>query len=138
MKEIPFEIIELDEHQNVQPIIEAYIGEQCLRLVIDTGASRSCLSKKSVKHFIGKTDIKADVVIGIGRGRLKNKFVSIPVFRIGDLEIRDYPFLILQINHINKMLSMLGLKAIDGLLGSDILYTYKAVIDYNLRKIIFM
>ena len=137
MTEIPFEIVELDEQQNVHPIIEAYMDDQLIRLVIDTGASHSCLSKKSVKHLIGKKDIKADVVLGIGRGMFRNRFVCVPIFRIGELEICDYPFLCIQINHINKMLSSLGLKPIDGLLGSDILYAYKAVIDYNTRKIIF-
>ena len=137
MIEIPFEIVELDEQQNVHPIVEAYIGNQVVRLVIDTGASHSCLSKKSVKHLIGKTNIKADVVLGIGRGLFRNRFVSVPIFRIGDLEICDYPFLSIQINHINKMLLSLGLKPIDGLLGSDILFAYKAVIDYTERKITF-
>ena len=136
--EIPFEIVELDGCQNVHPIVEAYIENQLLRLVIDTGASHSCLSKKAVKHLIGKTDIKADAVVGIGRRLFNNKFARVPIFRIGDLEIRDYSFLSLQINHINKMLSSLGLGTIDGLLGSDILYTYKAVIDYNAKKITFL
>jgi len=133
--EIPFEIVHLDNEQNVHPIVEAYIGEQMLRLVIDTGASHSCLSKKSVKHLIGKTDIKADVVLGIGWGMFRNKFVRVPVFRIGELEIFDYPFLCIRINHINKMLSKLGLQPINGLLGSDILHDYNATVDYGERKI---
>ena len=137
MTEVPFEIVELDDNENVHPIVEAYIEDQVVRLVIDTGASHSCMSKKSIKHLIGKKDKKADAVLGIGRGRSKNRFVRVPVFRIGDLEIYNYQFLSIQINHINKMLSSLRLKPIDGLLGSDILYNYKAVIDYKTRKITF-
>lgn len=134
---IPFEIVNLDDQQNIQPIIDAQIGKHSIRLVVDTGASHSCLSKKSVKHLIGKTETEADVVVGVGRGKLNNKLVHVPSFKIGDLEIQNYPFLILQIAHINKMLLSLGLRTIDGLLGSDILYKYNAIIDYGRQKIFF-
>jgi hypothetical protein len=133
--EIPFEIINLDDQQNILLIINAQVGEHPVRLVMDTGASHSCLSKKIVKNLTGKKEKKAEVVIGIGRGRLSNKLVHIPSFKIGDLEIQDYPFLILSLNHINKMLSLIDVKTIDGFLGSDILYAYKAVIDYETQTI---
>jgi 8-oxo-dGTP pyrophosphatase MutT (NUDIX family) len=135
--EVPFEMIALDKQQNVQPVICAYIGEHPVRLVIDTGASHSCLSKKIVKQFVGKTKIEANMVVGIGRGKLRNKLIHIPDFRIAELEICDYAFLTLQLTQINKVLSFLGIAPIDGLLGSDILYQYKAIIDYNDLKIIF-
>ena len=135
--EIPFEIRELDNEQNMQPVVIAHIGEFPVRLVIDTGASRSCLSKKLIKQFVNKKEVKADVVMGVGRGRLNNKLIEIPSFKIGELEINDYLFLSLQISHINKMLTSLGIEPIDGLLGSDILFAYKAVIDYSSRKLIF-
>jgi len=133
--EIPFEIISLEDQQNILLIVKAQVGEQAVRLVLDTGASHSCLSKKSVKHLVGKTEKKADIVIGIGRGKMKNKLIHIPNFKMGDLEMHDYPFLILPLAHINRMLSSIGMETIDGFLGSDILYAYKAVIDYNTQTI---
>jgi len=135
--EIPFEIRELDNEQNMQPVVIAHIDGLPVRLVIDTGASRSCLSKKLIKQFINKKEVKADVVMGVGRGRLNNKLVEIPSFKIGELEVNNYLFLSLQISHINKMLTALGIEPIDGLLGSDILFAYKAIIDYSLKKIVF-
>ena len=135
--EVPFEIRELDNEQNMQPVVIAHIDELPVRLVIDTGASRSCLSKKLVKQFINSKEIKADVVMGIGQRKLNNKLVEIPSFRIGELQINNYLFLSLQISHINKMLVSLGIEPIDGLLGSDILFAYKAVIDYSSGKLVF-
>ena len=133
--EIPFEIIDLDEQQNILLTVNALVGEHSVRLVMDTGASHSCLSKKAVKHLTDKKEKKADVVIGIGRGRLSNRLVHVPNFKIGDLEIRDYPFLTLSLSHINKMLSLAGIESIDGFLGSDILYAHKAKIDYGAQII---
>ncbi len=135
--EIPFEIRELDSKQNMQPVVMAQIDEYLLRLVIDTGASHSCLSKKLVKKFINRKELKADVVMGVGRGRLNNKLIEISNFKIGDLDIKDHLFLSLQLSHINKMLTSLGIEPIDGLLGSDILCMYKALIDYSSQKLIF-
>ena len=135
--EVPFEIRELADSQNMQPILIAHIDEYPVCLVIDTGASHSCLSKKLIKQFVNKKEVKADVVMGVGRGRLNNKLVEIPSFRIGKLEIRNHLFLSLQISHINKMLTALGIEPIDGLLGSDILVAYKAIIDYSTQKIAF-
>jgi 8-oxo-dGTP pyrophosphatase MutT (NUDIX family) len=136
--EIPFEMIALDNNQqNFQPVICAYIGEHPVRLIVDTGASHSCLSEKIIKQFVGKAKIGANIVVGIGRGKSKNKTAHVPVFRIAELEIRNYTFLTLEFKYINKMLSFLGVKPIDGLLGSDILYQYKATIDYNALKIFF-
>ncbi len=135
--EVPFEIRELDSKQNMQPVVMAQIDEYLLRLVIDTGASHSCLSKKLVKKFINRKELKADVVMGVGRGRLNNKLIEISNFKIGDLDIKDHLFLSLQLSHINKMLTSLGIEPIDGLLGSDILCMYKALIDYSSQKLIF-
>ena len=110
--EIPFEIRELDNEQNMQPVVIAHIGEFPVRLVIDTGASRSCLSKKLIKQFVNRKEVKADVVMGVGRGRLNNKLVEIPSFKIGELEINDYLFLSLQISHINKVLTAIDRKSV--------------------------
>ena len=133
--EIPFEIINLDDQQNILLIVNGELGEQPVRLVIDTGASHSCLSKKIIKNLNHKKEKKADLVIGIGRGKLNNKLVYIPNFKIGEWGIQDYPFLTLSLSHINKMMSFMDMKPIDGFLGSDILYAYKAVIDYNTQII---
>jgi predicted aspartyl protease len=115
-------------------MVNAFLGERPINLVIDTGASHSCLSKKLVKNLTEKKPVKADIVVGIGRGLLKNKLVNVPNFRIGDLEICDYMFLILPLAHINKILLSIDLDPIDGFLGSDILHAHKATIDYGNKK----
>ncbi|MDR0368110.1 MAG: retroviral-like aspartic protease family protein [Bacteroidales bacterium] len=135
--ELPFDIRELADDQNMQPVVIACIDEQPVRLVIDTGASHSCLSKKTIKQLTDRKEFKADIVMGVGSGRLNNELIEIPCFKLGDLIIRDHLFLSLQISHVNKVLKSLGIEPIDGLLGSDILCEYNAIIDYSARKIIF-
>ncbi len=128
--QIPIEIIELQDDQNLHPLIEAHLNGLAIRLVIDTGASHSCLDKSLLKHLL-KNKSTSEIVMGIGNKRMTNNIVNIDELKIGDLTINNYPVVALKISHINKMLKMLDLEPINGLLGSDILYKYQAVIDYK-------
>jgi hypothetical protein len=136
--EIPFEVIYLNDENNVHIVVEALLNGTSARLVVDTGASHSCLCKKTVKSICKKASfIKADAVMGIGKSRLNNKLVQVPLFELGELKIENYHFLMLQLSHINKVLQFMDLQPIHGLLGGDILFKYNAVIDYKQRKIKF-
>lgn len=138
MIEIPFEVIYLGDENNVHIVVNAQLGEIPLRLVVDTGASHSCLCKKTLKSICKKPHfIKADAVMGIGKSKLNNQLVQVPRLELGELVLEDYSFLLLQLSHINKMLQMIDLQPIHGLLGGDILFKYNAIIDYRGRKIVF-
>ncbi|HVA98908.1 MAG TPA: clan AA aspartic protease, partial [Bacteroidia bacterium] len=49
----------------------------------------------------------------------------------GDLEIKKQPVLLLDLSHVNTSYESIGLKPIDGVLGSDLLLKYDAIIDYK-------
>ena len=136
--EIPFEVIYLSDENNIHIAVNALLNGISARLVVDTGASHSCLCKKMLKSVCQKSDfIKADAVIGIGKSRLNNQLVQVPRLELGELAIENYHFLMLQLSHINKMLQIMDLQPIHGLLGGDILFKYNAIIDYGERKIVF-
>ena len=129
---IPIKIITLQDQQNLHPMIEAQLDGKNIRLVIDTGASHSCLDKGLVKHLLkNKNKTSADIVMGIGNKKMTNNIVTISELKLGDLTIHDYPILILKLTHINKMLKTLDLLPINGLLGSDLLHKHQAIIDYK-------
>ena len=136
--EIPFEVIYLMDENNVHIAVNALLNGVPARLVVDTGASHSCLCKKTFKSVCKKANtIKADAVMGIGKSKLNNQLVEIQRFELGELRIDNYHFLMIQLSHINKVLEIMDLQPIHGLLGGDILLKYNAVIDYNERKIVF-
>lgn len=129
---IPIEIIELENDENLHPVIEAKINGNPIRLVIDTGASHTCIDKKEVKKLLkNKINVSNDIVMGIGTKTLKNTIINIKELTIGDLEINDYNVVVIKLSHINKMMEMLGIPPVNGLLGSDILYKHKAIINYE-------
>lgn len=130
--QIPIEIIQLENEQNLHPLIEAKINGNPIRLVIDTGASHTCIDKKNVKTLLkNKQPTSNDIVMGIGNKKMKNTMLTINELSFGDLTINNYPIVVLKLSHINKMLTLFGLSPINGLLGSDILMKYNAIIDYK-------
>jgi predicted aspartyl protease len=127
--QVPFQLIQLENEENLHPIIDAKINDTPIRLVIDTGASHSCIDKKEVKKLLkNKTKVSEDIVMGIGNKKLTNTMVTIKELTIGELAIKDYTIVA-----INKMMAMMNLAPINGLLGSDILCKYEALIDYKNR-----
>ncbi|MEO6302167.1 MAG: hypothetical protein ABIP51_03235 [Bacteroidia bacterium] len=51
--------------------------------------------------------------------------------KLGDLEIINYKTVLLDLSHVNQSYQLIGLNPIDGVLGSDILFQYNAVINYE-------
>jgi hypothetical protein len=99
---IPIKIITLQDQQNLHPMIEAQLDGKNIRLVIDTGASHSCLDKGLVKHLLkNKNKTSSDIVMGIGNKKMTNNIVTISELKLGDLTIHDYPILILKLT-LNK------------------------------------
>lgn len=132
--QVPFQLIQLENEENLHPIIDAKINNTPIRLVIDTGASHSCIDKKEVKKLLkNKTKVSEDIVMGIGNKKLTNTMVTIKELTIGELAIKDYTIVAINLKHINKMMEMMNLPPINGLLGSDILCKYEALIDYKNR-----
>lgn len=129
---LPFTLVSLEEASSLMPMVETTIAGIQTHLVIDTGASHTCMDKGIVKKF--KTDLeesKDNAVIGIGGRRLMNCICMVPDLQIGDFHIESYRVVAVRMSHINKALAKLGCKPIGGLLGSDFLSRFKAVINYE-------
>ena len=79
---------------------------------------------------------------GLGTRDMRSQALYLDELKIGELIIRKYPAVVLEMSHVNDSYEELGLLAIDGVLGSDILMKYGARIDYrnmsmriNLRRL---
>ncbi|MNY31470.1 hypothetical protein D3C86_1656340 [compost metagenome] len=57
--------------------------------------------------------------------------------KLGELEILEYDTAVLDLSHINIAYEKLGLEKVIGVIGSDILVRYKALIDYE-KKILIL
>lgn len=129
---IPFKVLSIGG-EGFHLIIKLYINRKVANVIIDTGASKTVFDKKRIAKYVtnkkfGKHD---NLSSGLGTSTMKSHFTSIKKIKIGEIEILDYKTILLDLSHVNKSYHQVGLPQIDGVLGSDILLKYKAVIDYE-------
>lgn len=135
---VPLTFLPLDE-EGVHLLIDATINGNPIKLLVDTGASKTVFDKKSMKKLFGKKRFKRhnSLSIGLGTSRMKSHMIELENFSIGELRLYNFESVLLNLNNVNKSYQMLGLPAIDGVLGGDILKKYKAEINYGEKVLVF-
>jgi predicted aspartyl protease len=133
---IPFKVLSIGG-EGFHLIMKLYINRKVANVIIDTGASKTVFDKKRIAKYVtnkkfGKHD---NLSSGLGTSTMKSHFTTIKKLKIGEIEIEDYQTILLDLSHVNKSYLSVGLTQIDGVLGSDILLKYKAVIDYENKKL---
>jgi predicted aspartyl protease len=116
-------------------ICKAHINGVACQLLVDTGASSSCIHSKLQDHF--KLRSKGDPfdAAGASKGKMEAILTRKSKLQLGRYEVGKLSFVLLDLTHINSTLSSQGSSAIDGIIGADFLKKNKAVIDYRMRKL---
>lgn len=119
-------------------LVDAQVIDTPVRMVVDSGASRTVFDAIRIQSIIPdvQTEPLEHLSSGLGTNSLQGQKVNITSLRIGDLHIVDYIAVLLDLQHINASYQMLGIEEIDGVLGSDVLLKYQAVIDYGREEIV--
>lgn len=119
--------------------IKIFLNNKVARFVVDTGASQTVIDKNRAEHFIpGGIHRKLDALTaGIGTNTLESQAVIIKNIRIGELKIKNYELILLDLQHVNESYKTMGFKEIDGIFGSDLLDKYSAVIDFKKAQLKF-
>ena len=134
---LPIEIFPIED-DGYHLKITLFINGNPARMILDTGASRTVFDETRVGVFVDKNYIEGQdrLSTGLGTNTMESKQVMLDEFQIGELTIKDYNAAVLDLTHVNQSYERLALKPIDGVLGSDILFDYKAVIDYEKRELV--
>ena len=114
--------------------IEAKINNIEGLFILDTGASNTCTDLQINKfHLISiDSEVKASSATDLmseTKVSKKNKL------QIGKWISKPSPIVLFDMTHINKALSERNIKAVDGIIGADILKKGKAIIDYEKSKL---
>jgi hypothetical protein len=133
---VPFKILSLDA-DGFHLMIKIKINGKNANLIIDTGASKTVLDTTRVSKYVKENDFKTHDKLssGLGTNTMQSQTTKLKKIQIGDLEILDYTTVLLDLSHVNGSYQQIGLKPVEGVLGSDILLQYNAVIDYE-KKIV--
>jgi hypothetical protein len=129
---IPLKVLHIDE-EGYHLMMKALINNRIAWLIVDTGASKTVLDSTRVRKYVKQeTFTEHDKLSsGLGTNSMASQIADIKKIRLGELEIRDYKVVLLDLSHVNSSYEQVGLEPVEGVLGSDILLKYKAVIDYD-------
>ncbi len=130
---IPLEIQHIKE-DGYHIFVMITINGQNVRMLLDTGASRTVFDMETIKMIHTGIEMEAneDRATGLGTNSVENYIAVVDIFAIGGLTIKDFQVGILDLSHVNTSYSNIDMPSIAGVVGSDLLVKYSAVID--LRK----
>jgi hypothetical protein len=135
---IPIIVVEL-EPDSFHLFIKAKLNGKTVNLLLDTGASKSVFDINRIANFIGKQKNKFESfekqTTGLGTNTMESHFTVVKSFCIGEIEVKEYKAILLDMSHINQSYELLQQPFVDGVLGSDFLMRYHAVIDYKKRML---
>lgn len=128
---IEMEICEL-EKKNFHLFVSLKIGNESARLLVDTGASKTVFDSERVLQFVNEKKIKTNdsKSVGLGVADMETKVVKLKDITLGKMQLNKLEVAVLPIGHVNQTYQQIDLPPIDGVLGSDFLMKYKAVINY--------
>lgn len=133
---IPLEIISLQE-DGFHLFVKGKSGKHSIRLLIDTGASKTVLDKKFVTERFPelKLEVNEQLTTGVGTNTIQSEFTDLDNLSVGKLKLKNYKVAVLDLQHVNETYSMIQLPPIDGVLGCDVLVEYGAVIHLKNKEL---
>jgi predicted aspartyl protease len=107
-------------------------GKRC-RFLLDTGASKTVVSKEWFEKNVGKNKIKTikQETSGLHSAVAESYFGTVDSLQMGSLILKKYKAAAVDLGHVNSMYAKFKVKKIHGILGSDLLKQFNAVIDYH-------
>ncbi|MEO5675744.1 MAG: aspartyl protease family protein [Chitinophagales bacterium] len=129
---IPIEVVNLQE-EGYHLFVAARLGNHSLRLLIDTGASKTVFDKALMADHFSHFRLEANeqLTTGVGTNTIQSEFTEITLLKIGGLEIPSFKIAVLDLSHVNETYSLINLVAIHGVIGCDLLVEFDAVINFK-------
>lgn len=112
-------------------ILTVFYDDNPFKVILDTGASSTIFDIDFVRSL--NVPLEQATFTGGGVGTSQAQVFQMPVkkIRIGTLVIRHVQPYAMSIAHINQALTERNSDKVEGVLGSDILTAYHAIIDYK-------
>lgn len=129
---IPLQLVQFDETSCHLLITIKANGESC-NLLLDTGASKSVFDKKAAQKFtkIKKLKVLDDPAVGLGTTNHEVSEAIFDTLKLGSITLKNRACGVVDMGHVVKLYKQSVKITLHGVLGSDILLEYGAVLDYR-------
>ena len=140
MYKTKLEIEEL-ESGDYHTLVKGSVAGQKVRIVLDTGASHSCVDANYASMALPDLQCSAHegVTAGIGGDDFQVRVANLPDFKVGRFHLSEYENVaLIDFSYINMAYQKLGKKPIQMILGNDFFVQHKACINYLCNELIFI
>lgn len=133
------EIVELEEN-DYHTLINGSVCGHPIRIVIDTGASRSCMDVEFANQVLPQlqTEHHDGVSAGIGGNDFEVQTTDVPNLKIGRYLMETYhDIALINFTYINEAYRKLNKEPIQMILGNDFFIEHQAIINYRYNVLYF-
>lgn len=125
--------LELHKNNVGQLTLIMKYDERPLRLILDTGASSTVIDIAAAAAL--QLPMEPLPLLGGGVGTTQATVYQLPAaeLQLGSLILKDKTLFAMDIQHVNQALAARAAERVDGVFGSDLLHSYRAIIDYQHR-----
>jgi len=133
---LPFELLFIED-AGYHLLLKVKVNGKKASLLIDTGASKTVFDKEKVQRFVKDSNLTmlGKLSTGLGTAKMETHSVVMKKIQLGKLTLTEFESIVIDLSHVNQTYLRLDLPEIDGVLGSDLMLKYNAVIDYKKRKL---
>ena len=135
----PLRILQL-EAGDYHTLLNGSVAGEKIRIVLDTGASHSCIDKHFVNQLFPDKEMEKNdgVNAGIGGSDFEVLVTDLPDFKIGHYHQKVMQNVaVIDFTHINMAYKALHLKPVQMILGNDFCVNHQAIIDYEQKLFTF-
>lgn len=125
------------EGDGFHPKLEISINGRPEMAILDTGASKTAFDMQLLTKLMPEEEFEAaeQLSTGLGTNSMQCFKATIRELKVGDFCIPDFEVAVLDLSHINQAYQKLGFGEVLGVIGSDLLQEYKALIDYDTKTL---
>ena len=111
--------------------VVASLAGRSARFIIDTGAGGTILDSEAVSHYQLKLSSASRKGGGVGAVAMRMNYVATHDLSLFGLDLSNTKLLTLDLSHVNAGLKKAKVEPVVGVIGADVLWQRRAVIDYG-------
>ncbi|MBA3647850.1 MAG: clan AA aspartic protease [Chitinophagales bacterium] len=133
---VPLEILALQEDGH-HIFLNGTIGNHSVRLLIDTGASKTVIDKNFISEKIPELRLEQtdQLTTGVGTNTIQSEFTRMKSLTLGSIRVSPYIVAVLDLKHVNETYGVIKLPSIQGVIGCDLLVQYNAIINFKKKQL---
>lgn len=124
-KKIKFKVLKT-QHLLISAKINGVKGN----FILDTGASNSCLGFEGIEKFKLIAENSETKAAGAGATGMDTQISKNNHLQMGFWKFSKLTVVIFDMTHVNMALQQYKMKAVDGIIGADVLLEGKGIVDY--------